>query len=459
MKTPAMPSLPTARRLMYWLALVAVLTLLIWAVVRYVSPTPPRTLVMSTGAIDGAYHRFGLRYQEILKANGITLQLRTSSGGVENLQRLNEGSVSVAFAQGGTGVLAVDPDTSPDATPLRSLATVAFEPVWIFTHSLDVSKGLGALAGKRIAVGVPGSGNYKVASQLLSVYGVAVADGQQSAADGTTFVSAGGMTAADLLTSRQVDAAIIIAAPEAPAVQALLANSAVRLASLDHVEGLARRFPYFQPVSLKRGSVDPKRDMPSHDINLLATTANLVARDELHPALVYLLLEAARQVHRQPSLINRPEDFPSLRAADFPLSTDAERYFKNGRPFLQNYLPFWAANYVQRLLLLLVPLAAILIPLARVLPELIAWRRQSRLYRRYGELKFLEQDLASRELDAGERAEALARLDHIEEEIIETKFPLDFTDRVYTLRQHVDYVRAQLQRQIESGDSGHKPAR
>lgn len=444
---------------MSWMALVAVLTLLIWAAVRYVSPTPPRTLVMSTGTADGAYHRFGLRYQEILKANGITLQLRTSSGAVENLQRLNEGSVSVAFVQGGTGVLALDPDTSPDATPLRSLATVAFEPVWIFTHTLNLSKGLGALAGKRIAVGVPGSGNYKVASQLLAVYGVVVADGQLSAADGTTFVSAGGMTAADLLTSHEVDAAIIIAAPEAPAVQALLSNSTVHLASLDHVEGLARRFPYFQPVTLKRGSVDPKRDMPSHDINLLATTANLVVRDELHPALVYLLLEAARQVHRQPSLINRPEDFPNPRATDFPLSSDAERYFKNGRPFLQNYLPFWAANYVQRLLLLLVPLAAILVPLARVLPELITWRRHSRLYRRYGELKFLEQDLASRKLDERERSEALARLDHIEEEIIETKFPLDFTDRVYTLRQHVDYVRAQLQRQIDGGEPAHKPGR
>jgi hypothetical protein len=129
---------------------------------------------------------------------------------------------------------------------------------------------------------------------------------------------------------------------------------------------------------------------------------------------------------------------------------EAERYFKNGRPFLQSYLPFWAANYVQRLLLLLVPLAAILVPLARVLPGLIGWRRHSQLYRRYGELKFLERDLASRRLDQQELAEALVRLDRIEEEIIETRFPLDFTDRVYTLRQHVDYVRAQLLRQIES---------
>jgi len=453
MKTPAMPTLPTGRRLAFWLALIAVLVVAIWLVVRYVSPLPPRMLVMSTGATDGAYHRFGLRYQELLKAEGIRLELRPSSGGVENLQRLNDGTVEVAFVQGGTGILALDPDASADSTQLRSLATVAFEPVWIFTRTLDVSKGLEALAGKRIAVGVAGSGNYQVAHQLLAVYGVTVPDGQQGAVDGTTFVSAGGLAAADLLAKGEVDAAIIIAAPQAPAVQKLLAEPAVRLASLDHVEGLARRYPYFQPVSLKRGSVNPKLDVPSQDINLLATTANLVVRDELHPALAYLLLEAARQVHRQPSLINRPDDFPSPQRTDFPLSDQADRYFKHGRPFLQSYLPFWAANYVQRLLLLLVPLVAILVPLGRVLPGLIGWRRRSRLYRRYGELKFLEQDLASRKLNAAERNEALSRLDHIEEEIIETKFPLDFSDRVYTLRQHVDYVRAQLNRQMEvAGD-------
>ena len=438
------PTLPTGRRLAYWIVGIAILTALVWMVVRDLSPTPPRSLAMSTGVPDGAYHRFGERYQEFLRANGIRLDLRPSSGGVENLQRLNDGTVSVGFVQGGSGVLAQDPDAAPESTPLRSLATVAFEPVWIFSSALDLSKGLGPLAGKRIAVGVPGSGNHKVASELLAIYGVT--DGGPQA---TTFVSEGGMAAANLLTTGQVDAAIFISAPQAPAVQKLLADDAVQLASLDHVEGLSRRLPYFQPVSLKRGSVDPKRDLPPRDIQLLATTANLVVREELHPALAYLLLEAARQVHRPPSIIDRPGDFPSPTGTDFPLAGAAERYFKAGRPFLQNYMPFWAATYVQRLLLLLVPLAAILVPLVRVLPSVIAWRRQSGLYRRYGELKFLEQDLASRRLDAEERRRALAQLDRIEEEVIKTKFPLDVSDRVYTLRQHVDFVRAQLLRQGE----------
>ena len=448
MKRPKMPRLPTGRRLLFSVALVAVLAASIWLVVRYVSPLPPRTVLMSTGVADGGYHRFGLRYQEILRANDIQLNLLTSSGSLENLQRLQDGTVSVAMVQGGTGALTPGSGHSdePEAPPLRSLAAVFYEPVWIFSHSIDLSKGLGLLAGKRIAVGVAGSGNHKVAVDLLSAYGVA-ADAQRGASDGTTFVTEGGMAVVDLLKRRQVDAAIVIAAPQAPAVEKLLADGTMRLASLEHVEGLARRFAYFQPVVLKRGSVDPRRDIPARNVNLLATTGNLVIRDELHPALAYLLLEAARDVHKQGSLISRPGEFPNAGVTEFPLASEAERYFKSGRPLLQNYLPFWAANYVQRLILLLVPLAAIAIPLMRTLPQLWAWRSRRKLYRRYGELKFLERDLAQRQLSPDERSDARAQLDRIETEIAGTKFPLDFADRVYTLRQHVDYVRAQLNRQ------------
>ena len=257
------------------------------------------------------------------------------------------------------------------------------------------------------------------------------------------------MAAAELLERHAIDAVIIIAAPEAPAVQRLLENSANRLASLEHVQGIARRFPYFRPVALKRGSVDPGRDLPPSDVELLATTANLVVRDDLHPALAYLLLEAARQVHKVPSLVNRPDEFPTPSATDFPLANEAERYFKSGRPFLQNYLPFWVANYVQRLVLLLIPLVAVVIPLANFLPRLVDWRRQARLNRRYGELKFQEAALASRQLTDEQRRDARLQLDRIETEIVRSKFPLELSDRVYTLRQHLDYVRTQLERQPE----------
>jgi hypothetical protein len=293
-------------------------------------------------------------------------------------------------------------------------------------------------------VGVAGSGNEKVATELLAAYGITA---DPRSATPATLVTEGGMSAAEMLRRHQVDAAIMVTASAAPAVQRLLADESIHLASLDHVEGLARRFGYFQPVTLKRGSVDPRRDLPHHDIHLLSTTANVVVREELHPALAYLLLDAARQVHGGPSLIHAADEFPSPKATEFPLAPAAERYFRDGRPFLLNYLPFWMANLVQRLVFLFVPLAAILIPLFRLLPEMISQRQQRGLYRRYGELKFLEKDLTARTLDDEERHKAREQLDRIERELVQAKFPLDLSDRVYTLRQHVDFVREQLNRQ------------
>ena len=173
-----LPALNRGQRL----ALLVILTLIAaaaaWGVARFVSPSPPRTLTLSTGTADGAYHQFGLKYQAILKENGVTLVLQPSSGSVENLRRLGDGSASVGFVQGGLGLLALDPLKDASDTHLRSLATVAFEPVWIFSRKIDLSNGLSALAGKRIAVGAADSGNYKVATGLLATYGVLDAKGE-----------------------------------------------------------------------------------------------------------------------------------------------------------------------------------------------------------------------------------------------------------------------------------------
>ena len=230
----------------------------------------------------------------------------------------------------------------------------------------------------------------------------------------------------------------------------MLQDNTVELASLRHVDGLARRFPYFQAVSLKRGSVDPQRNLPLKDIAMIATTANLVVPEDLHPALAYLLLDAARQTHSRPSLVSRAGDFPSQQGTDFPLAEEADRYFKNGRPFLQRYLPFWLANFVQRLILVLVPLIAVLVPVFKFLPSLLEWRQQNKLFRHDGELKFLEGDMASRTLSEDETKAARSQLDRIEREVIAIKFALDFSDRVFTLRQHVDYVREKLEAQAGS---------
>jgi TRAP-type uncharacterized transport system substrate-binding protein len=429
------PSLSRKQTLAIAAGTLAVLGVLIWLLVRYISPSPPSSIEMTTGAVEGASYQFALKYQTYLKANGVTLDLKTSSGSVQNLDRLNEGT-PVGFVQGGLGVLSLDPQKTDEDTPLRSLGVVGYEPVWIFTavgeNAKKLSKGLNSLVGKKIAIGADGSGTRKVALELLQNYNVST--------NNASLLPTSGLVAAKALQNKEIDGLIMIGAPQTPAVQLLLSDASVQLVSIEHAEGLTRRLPYLSLVTLKASSVDPARGMPNEDITLLTTTANLVIRDDLHPALAYLLLEAARDIHKGATLLNKPAEFPHPRGTDFPLADEAQRYYKDGRPFLQKYLPYWAANA-------LIPLLAIAFPVLKTIPDLMDFKDKNTIYQRYGLLKKMEDDIKIRQLSAEEVVTYSTKLDEIERSISSMKISLDFTDRVYTLRQHVDYVRDQLNKE------------
>ncbi|TAG24603.1 MAG: TAXI family TRAP transporter solute-binding subunit [Burkholderiales bacterium] len=438
------PQLSGKQQLLATAAFLAILATVIWALVRYISPAPPRVVTMTTGALDGAYHHFGEKYQAYLKTNGIKLELKTSAGSVQNLERLQDKQMNAGFVQGGLGQLSIDEQDAEEKTPLRSLAVIGYEPIWVFAQNPAMTKqlagSLGGLVGKRIAVDAEGSGTRKVALELLKAYGVS--------AQNATLEPVSGMAATQALLDKKLDAIILIASPQAQAVQKLLdPSNAASLIQLTQAEGIARRLPYLSTVILKAGSVDPVSKTPEQDITLLTTTANLVVRNDTHPAIAYLLLEAAKDTHKGATLLNRPNEFPHPRGTDFPLSEEASRYFKDGRPFLQRYLPFWLANALQRLLLILIPLAAIGIPVLKLIPSLLQFKEKNRLYRRYAQLLKMETDIRSRQLSLNEIKAAHLELNHIEDRINTTKFALEFTDRVYTLRQHVDFVRLQLRKE------------
>jgi TRAP transporter TAXI family solute receptor len=445
------PQLSRKKQFLAATAFIVVLAIVIWALMRYISPAPPRTVTMTTGAADGAYHAFGQKYQAYLKTNGITLNLKTSAGSVQNLERLSDKEMNAGFVQGGLGQLTLNPTEDEDKTPLRSLAVIGYEPLWIFAQNPEMAKKLDGslmgLKGMRIAVGGEGSGTRKVALDLLNAYGIS--------AQNATLEPNSGMAATQALLDKKLDAIILISSPQAAAVQKLIdpGNSAT-LINLSQAEGITRRLPYLSTVVLKAGSVDAVSKTPPQDITLLTTTANLVVRQDTHPAIAYLLLEAARDTHKSATLLNRPLEFPNPRGTDFPLSDEATRYFKDGRPFLQRYMPFWLANALQRLLLILIPLAAIGIPVIKLVPDILQFKEKNRLYHRYEQLLKMETDIRSRQLSMEEIKTARQELDIIEGKISNTKFSLEFSDRVYTLRQHVDYVRSQLRMEQDLIDTG-----
>ena len=421
---------------------------------QFVKPAPPRHISISTGEQMSAYHAYAQRYAEWLAEKGITLEIKTSTGSQENLQRLWDGEVDIAFVQG--GVLPEmksgeknDGKESP-AAGLLSLGSVAYEPVWVFYRGDSLMDKLTQLDKANIAIGKEGSGNRELAERLLEVNGITAQNGKLSSTDT--------LDAVNKLQRGQIDAAFIISAPEAQVVQSLLQAPDIRVMSFVQADAYLWRFPYLSKVVLPRASVDLVHDTPPRDTALLVTTANLVVRDDLHPALLSLLMQAMADVNGEGGFFHKAGELPVYKDQSFPLADGAKRFYASGPPFLQRYLPFWIAVLVERLVVLIVPFFVLLLPLLRLAPGIYAWRVRSRVFRCYGDLKYLENELRQ-DYDASRQAEYLARLDRIEEDANSRNIPLSFSDLLYNLRQHINLVRAKLM-QLEhqpAEDSSDKP--
>jgi TRAP-type uncharacterized transport system substrate-binding protein len=414
----------------------AILLTLIGFVVAYqfVEPAPPSRIAIATGREEGAYHGFAERYAELLARDGITLEVRATSGSLANLDLLAEpeSGIDLAFVQGGTGAAAPD---------LRSLGSLYFEPLWIFTGEQPAPRRIAALAGRRIATGGEGSGTRAVALQLLSDN--ALADGA------ATLLPLGGNEAAEALLAGDIDAAFFVAAAEASMVRGLLEDGGVQPVSLVRAEAYARRYRFLSRVVLPEGVIDLARNIPDRDVALLAPTANLVAREDLHPALAVLLLQAAKSVHGAGGLFEAPGQFPAPHYLDFPLSAAARQYFEFGPPLLQRYLPFWAANLIDRLKVMLLPLVTLLFPLFKIVPPTYRWRVRSRIYRWYRQLQAVDERIGK--AGPAQDLQALANeLTRIEDEVARLSVPLAYADALYHLRLHIAFVREKLQ-EAEAG--------
>jgi len=425
-------------RLRWPLLAAAALALLLgaaWWVSGIWSPTPPHGLVFATGPEGSAYAAFGARYREILARSGVDVRLQATAGALDNLARLRDSGtgVSVAFVQAGT-------TTAAESPGLVSLGTVFYEPLWLFHRGLDVRGGFAGLRGKRLSIGSEGSGTRVLCLRLLALGGVDEHFAQ--------LLPLAPEEAAEQLAAGRIDAAAILTSWDAPVVRQLLAAPGIELASFPRADAYLALNPYLSRLVLPEGVADLARNVPSADVVLLAQKASLVVREDLHPALQYLLLEAASEIHSPPALFHRAGQFPAAEAIDLPLGEDAREFYKSGRPFFQRHLPFWAAALAERLLVLLVPLVGVVYPLLRSLPGLYGWLVRRRIFRLYGELKLIELEMEA--LPAGEGAGGLRRrLAELEVRASRLRVPQFQAWLAYTLRHHIRLVGERLEQRSQ----------
>jgi hypothetical protein len=422
---------------------ILLVTALLTGAYYLLEPTPPKRIVIATGPEQSAFAEFGERYAAELAPYGIAVELVPSRGSLDNLRALRDENqdVDVGFVQGGSSDFARAVDEDDSGIPLVSLGSLFFEPVWFFYREASASALTqqtmhypAQLTGWRVNFGTPGSGTPGLVKKLLTANGIDYESLKPSALELTPAVVA--------LLSAELDALAFASAPEAPLVQMLLQTPGVKLLEFPQAEAYSRRFPFLSPVELPRGVVDLGADVPAHDVALIAPITSLVAREGTHPAVEQLLLQAANRIHGGAGWISRAGRFPTAQHSEFPLASEAERYYANGPPLLQRYLPFWLANLIDRMWVVLITIIAVVIPLSRVIPPLYQFRIRRRVFRWYRQLRDIEEQLAIGTAKASELLEDLEKLDN---KIAHITVPLSYTEEVYNMRQHIALVRHRLQ--------------
>jgi TRAP transporter TAXI family solute receptor len=411
------------------LLIILFLGLLIWFLV----PTPPNKIVMTTGADNGLYYRFGQELAKELAKEKITLEVLPSAGSLENIERLNqaESKVQVGILQGGVGQVS-------ESTNISALASVFDEQVWVFYRKSAFKEPLTKitqLENKSLSIGLPGSGTRDLGLKLLELNQMDVKS-TKTAIQLKEFTAAQSLKA---LLANELDAVLLVSGPQAPIVLEYLRSPNLAVMSFEQADAYAVRMPFLKKVTVPRGVINLAEDLPKKDIAILAAPAALVVSDDIHPALITPLMRATKASITHLGLLQKEDDYPSSQGFMWPHNEDAEYYLKNGASFLHRHLPFWSVVWVDRAIRIILPLLAILIPLFNYLPKLISMGVDAKTSAIYKKLRALELAVAANPQKAWQQ-----EWQSLQKQALAMKVPKKYAVRVYELRMYLQMVGDRL---------------
>ncbi len=393
---------------------------------------PPKVITITTGAPGSSFETNAIRYSRILGSNGVTLKILNSEGSLKNFERLSNRDfiAQAGFVQSGM-------TNRPDGRELVSLGSVSYQPLLIFYRATSLVTLLSEFKGKRVAIGPAGSGTHSLALPLLALNGI-------EPGGATALLEVEAAVAAKSLLEGQLDAAFLMGDSASPQLmRQLLQTPGIALYDFVQADAYTRKLSYLNKLVFPKGAIDFGKNIPSHDITLVAPTIELLAVKRLHPALIDLLLEAAQEVHNPPGMFRRKGEFPAPVEHDFPVSAEALRYYKSGKSLLYRYLPFWLASLVNRFVIAFIPVVVLLIPAFKTIPSLLRLRIKLQILRWYRALLAIDRELRQKPSTAT-KEKLLRDVEAIESGTRLMKVPASSADLFYGLRSHIELVREQL---------------
>ena len=393
----------------------------------YFIPAPPSTILIATSQKGGGYEFLGQRYRAILARKGVKVELLHTGGSAENIKLLEDANsgVKIGFTQGGIS----NSERAPNVMSLW----INYQPFWIFYRGNEKLDKIRQLSGASIAVGAEGSGTQVAAKQIFGLSDIT--------SDNSKFSPLGGEPAVKALQGGTVDAAFLAYSANAPVIKTLFSDPNIHLMNISQTEALTKILPYLVQLKLPEGVINFGGSIPRTDISLVGTTNAVIVRKDLHPQIIYLLLQAMVEEHKKAGLFERAEEFPTPLDSEFVVAEGAIDFYKNGSSFLYRSLPFWMVTHVERLIAVLLAAAAIVIPIFNFAPKLYQGFLQSRMRKLYRRLRIIENEMETQLTEA-----KVAALQSDFENIVRMAriLPMRHSDLFFDFNRHIESTRTRL---------------
>ncbi|GAA3596966.1 TAXI family TRAP transporter solute-binding subunit [Kineosporia mesophila] len=280
-------------------------------------------IVITAGTTAGVYYAWATALKEQLKKAHPSLDVVVlpSSGSIENLSRLSAGTADLAVSAGDAaenrnGVGAAD-DVSNDV-PLRAIARIYDDYYHVVVPAGSSLRTFSDLAGKKVAVGDPGSGTALIARRLLGLAGITVKEKGLGIVDGL-----------GALRDGEVDAVFWSGGVPTTAVENARRTTPLRLIGLDD---LPRRMRATYGSVYRPAAIPPGRYGISEQVDTLALANMLVARadadDDLVTAVISTIFEHREAIARAAPAANQTDLRSAILTGRLDLHPAAVAYYR-----------------------------------------------------------------------------------------------------------------------------------
>ena len=419
---------------------VLLMTLVLLVTWFYINPPPPRHIYLSSGSAGSTYELMAKKYADFFSKQGITLTLISTSNDLENieLQDRHQNNAHATFAQAGVY-------KSEKYKTLQSLGDIAYEPIWFFYRSPGIvaddfngtPEGFAKIAKAKIWLGKPNTASYDQALNILKALDFVLSESNArhgNYEDGVAAIKMG-----------EVDGLFLVDSLDSAMVQSLLLDEEIHLAHIQTAEAFKYHLNYLKTIKVPQGGFNLRKNLPSKDIQILATTTQILVDKDMHPAIQFLFLIAAKQINGATSLFTQRGEFPTYKSSDFPESSVAHRFEENGSPWLMEYFPFWLAELINRITVIVLPIFVMAYPFLIGLPSFRLKRTKKKLAVIYAELRSFEHSLV-KTYSLDQIDEHLATVNRLEQRALQLTVPESLISEWYSLRSTIDSVRASLTR-------------